>query len=125
MPVFRVIDKSTGKTVYAYGAESAYSFPEYPFADYDHIEVVPLADGTVETTQGYILTKLEYMMRFTDAELAAIYTAAKQSVQVEVWLEKFKLAQEINLADTQTIAGVQALESAGLLDAGRAAEILA
>jgi hypothetical protein len=125
MPVFRVIDKSTGKTAYAYGAESAYSFPEFPFASYDHIEVVPLADGSVETTQGYLLTKLQYMSRFTDAELAAIYTAAKASVQVEVWLDKFKLAQEIDLTDPQTIAGVQALEAAGLLAAGRAAEILA
>jgi hypothetical protein len=72
-----------------------------------------------------ILSKLEYMDRFTDAELAGIYTAAKSVVQVEVWLEKFKLASEINLDDPRTIAGVQALEAAGLLNAGRAQEILA
>ena len=71
------------------------------------------------------LTKLEYMDRFTDTELSGIYAAAKQSVQVEVWLERFKLAESIDLTDVRTIAGVNALEQAGLLAEGRAAEILA
>lgn len=71
------------------------------------------------------LTKLQYMNRFTDSELAGIYTAAKSVVQVEIWLEKFKLASEVNLDDTATVAGLQAMEAAGLLAAGRAAEILA
>lgn len=71
------------------------------------------------------LTKLEYMNRFTDAELEGIYTAAKSTIAIEIWLEKFKLATDINLEDARTIAGVQALEAAGLLAVGRAAEILA
>ena len=72
-----------------------------------------------------VLSNLDYMERFTDAELAAIYTAAKTSVVVEVWLEKFKLATEVNLDDPRTVAGVQALEALGILAPGRAAEILA
>lgn len=71
------------------------------------------------------LTKLEYMDRFTDAELEGIYTAAKTVVQVEIWLEKFKLATEVNLDDPRTIAGLQVMEAAGLLAVGRAAEIAA
>lgn len=77
------------------------------------------------------LTKLEYMNRFTDLELAAIYTAAKSIVAVEVWLAKFNATTPdpdgtaVDLSDPRTIAGVQALEAAGLLEAGRAAEILA
>lgn len=71
------------------------------------------------------ITKLEYMNRFTDAELAGIYTAAKSEVQIEIWLEKFKLASEIDLDDAATIAGLQAMEAGGLLAAGRTAEILA
>lgn len=71
------------------------------------------------------LTKLQYMNRFTDKELADIYGAAKVIVQVEIWLEKFKLAAEINLDDPVTIGGLQAMEAAGLLAAGRAAEVLA
>lgn len=72
-----------------------------------------------------ILTKLEYMDRFTDLELAGIYTAAKNVVQVEIWLEKFKLATEVNLDDPRTLSGLQAMESAGLLEVGRASEIAA
>ena len=72
-----------------------------------------------------VLTKLQYMNRFTDAELAGIYTAAKSVVQIEIWLEKFKLASEINLDDASTIGGLQAMEASGLIGAGRAAEILA
>lgn len=71
------------------------------------------------------LTKLEYMNRFTDAELAGIYTAAKTVIAVEIWLEKFKLATEINLDDPVTIAGLQAMEVATLLVVGRSQEILA
>lgn len=77
------------------------------------------------------ISKLNYMDRFTDAELAGIYTAAKTVVQVEVWLAKFNATTpdpdgtSIDLDDPRTVAGVQGLEAAGLLGAGRAAEILA
>lgn len=70
------------------------------------------------------ISKLEYMSRFTDAELATIYTAAKSSVLVEIWFEKFKLATDIDLSDQRTIDGLNALELAGLIETGRAAEIL-
>lgn len=81
--------------------------------------VTPYVEPPVRT-----LTKLAYMNRFTDAELAGIYTAAKTVIQVEIWLEKFKLAQEINLDDTYTIGGLQAMEASGLIGVGRANEIL-
>ena len=77
------------------------------------------------------LTKLEYMNRFTDVELVGIYTAAKTEVLIEIWLEKFKATTPnadgtaIDLDDPRTISGLQALEAAGLLAAGRAEEIWA
>jgi hypothetical protein len=77
------------------------------------------------------LTKLEFMNRFTDTELANIYSAAKSSIMVEVWLEKLKAASpeadgtSIDLDDPRTVAGIQSLEAGGLIAAGRAAEILA
>ena len=76
------------------------------------------------------VTKLEYMNRFEDAELAAIYSAAKVSVLVEVWLAKFNATTPepdgtaIDLDDARTQGGLLALESAGLLGAGRAIEII-
>lgn len=71
-----------------------------------------------------VVTKLAYMNRFQDQELAALYTAAKSVVQIEIWLEKFKMSEFIDLDDPRTIGGVQALEAAGLLGVGRAAAIL-
>lgn len=71
-----------------------------------------------------VITKLEYMNKFTDVELATIYTLAKTNVGIEIWLEKFKLASDINLDDVRTIGGVTALEQAGIIGPGRAQEIL-
>lgn len=70
------------------------------------------------------ISKVAFMDRFTDQELVAIYSAAKQSVAVEIWLDRFKLSEFIDLADGRTASGVHSLESAGLLGAGRAAQIL-
>lgn len=83
------------------------------------------ADAPQTLSPSRKLSKLVYMSRFTDAELAAIYTAAKTVVAIEVWLDKFKVADDVDLDDARTIAGLAALEDAGLLATGRAAEILA
>lgn len=72
-----------------------------------------------------VLTKLQFLNRFTNEELAAVYTAAKTNVLVEVFLDKLKLAQEINLDDPQTVGGLQALAAAGLLSEARVQEVLA
>ncbi len=76
------------------------------------------------------LSKLAYMNRFTDVELANIFAAAKGSLSVEVWLAKFSATTPdadgtaIDLDDPRTVAGLQALEAAGLLASGRATQIL-
>lgn len=72
----------------------------------------------------YIKSRLDFMNLFTDAELEAIYSAAKTTVSVEVWLDKFKLADWVDLTDPRTVAGVQSLETAGLIATGRATTIL-
>ena len=71
------------------------------------------------------LTPLEFLNRFNDTELAAIYTAAKSVIQIEVWLAKFNRASVIDMADSLTISGVNGLEYSGLIGSGRAIEILA
>jgi hypothetical protein len=82
----------------------------------------PLVNAVITTPRE--ITKYMYMTRFTDAELATLYTAAKSVIQIEIWLEKFKLAEVINLDDPMTVAGLHALEASGLIAAGRAAVIL-
>jgi hypothetical protein len=115
---YEILDAVDGDVVNTIDASEDFCAAHYQF--YRLVEEPIVATPRVRT-----LTKLAYMNRFTDAELAAIYTTAKSNVHVEVWLDKFKLAEEINLDDPSTIAGVQALEAAGLLAQGRSAEILA
>ncbi len=70
------------------------------------------------------LTRLEFMGRFAMSELAAIYTAAKANVLVEILLDQLKMAEFVDPSDARTAEGIAMLEQAGLLDAGRADEIL-
>jgi len=72
-----------------------------------------------------ILTRLKFMRLFSGPELVAIYSAAKSNIQLEIWLDKFKLAEEISLDDVEMVTGLQSLEQAGILAPGRATEILA
>jgi hypothetical protein len=72
-----------------------------------------------------VITRLDFITRFTDAELEAIYTAAKQSVAIEIYLDKIKAADDVTVTDPRTVAGVESLAAAGLIDAGRVSEILA
>lgn len=71
-----------------------------------------------------ILSKLEYVNRFTQSELESVYSAAKTVVAVEVWLDKFRLAEHVDTEDSRVHAGLYDLEDAGLLQPGRADEIL-
>lgn len=71
-----------------------------------------------------VITKLQFLNRFTNEELAAVYTAAKTNVLIEVFMDKLKLAQEVNLDDPQTVGGLQSLAAAGLLSEARAQEVL-
>ena len=116
-----VEDRITGEVAYAYGADVATDFPEYPFAQYNHIRQKEVEAAPVPRT----ITKLEYLRRFTTAERVAIRAAASANPVLDDYLKLMELAQEINLDDADTIAAVQMLEQSGLIAAGRAAEVLA
>lgn len=74
------------------------------------------------------ITELAFINRFTDAEAVAIDLASigatAQAASVRRYLKKVDAATYIDLDREDTRAGVQALETAGLLAAGRALEIL-
>jgi len=69
------------------------------------------------------LTQLAFLRRFTAPERIAIRGSA-DPVVID-FLHLLSLAREIRLDDPDTLAGVGYLEQAGLVVAGRAAEILA
>lgn len=70
------------------------------------------------------LAKLDFMRRFTDAELEGILVAAQSVPLIAVYIKKLDAAISVSLEDPDTIAGVQALESGGLIATGRASQIL-
>ncbi|MCD4503644.1 hypothetical protein LQR30_05975 [Chromobacterium piscinae] len=71
------------------------------------------------------MTHKQFMARFTDAEIQAMLKAFGDNPALRPWWERFSLARDISLDDAVTQNGVQALEAAGLIGRGRAAEVLA
>lgn len=71
-----------------------------------------------------VITRLALRNRFTFAEKVAIETAAETSASLRVLLKDLESATFIDLARPDTIAGMQVLESMGILAAGRSAEIM-
>jgi hypothetical protein len=84
-----------------------------------------------------MLTISQFRDRFTQDEKRAIYAAAAAVQDVRIWLDDLaavtvvldpadqsRVLSGVDLTDPRTVAGVQGLEAAGLIGAGRAAEIL-
>ena len=70
------------------------------------------------------LSKLEFVNLFTAQEFKAILAASKVNDDVELWMMKFNLAEYINPDSDEIHQGMQGLEMMGLLDQGRADEIV-
>jgi len=89
-----------------------------------------IVNGAVDGfVANYLTTKIShvaFLKRFTQEERVAIRAAAQAVPEIDDYLEMLKAAgADVDLTDPITAQGLQALEAAGLLDEGRAAEILA
>lgn len=127
MPVYNVIRKADSQQVYRYHADTPIEWNGMEFATHDHIEYVePVinTDGSIQGVSSVMLTKREFIKRLSVEEYAAIKAAAAANAQLDYYWQMFMLAEEINLGDPDTIAGVNMLEQAGLIGTGRAQEIL-
>jgi hypothetical protein len=71
-----------------------------------------------------LLTHEQFIKRFTPTEWEAMTAAARASTAMDAWMRRFALASVVSLDDPATAAGVQALELAGILANGRAAEVM-
>ena len=69
------------------------------------------------------MSRLEFMGLFSDSELIGIYSAAKSSPAIEVWLDKLKLADSVALGDSRVQSGLNGLVEAGLLTSTRVDQI--
>ena len=70
------------------------------------------------------LSKYQFLCRFTTAEKETIYGLENTNIGIHVWLETFRVCDEINLMEQNTIDGINSLEANGVIAVGRAAEIL-
>ncbi len=122
MPTYRVVDKTTNKTVYAYGAEAPVGFAEYPFADYHHVvEVAVRVDGTIDANDPRKrVTKRAFWNRFpayNEMAMRAVMTAGSPQMLAAA-LERLKSRVDaspfVDLALQETIDGVSWLASAGV-----------
>lgn len=81
-----------------------------------------------EATAPRRITRLAFLSRFSDAEAVAIDLASigatPQAAGMRRYMSKVNAATYIDLDRADTRAGVQALEAAGVLAAGRALQIL-
>lgn len=121
MPEFIVTRRATGEVVYAYAADEATDFPEFPFAQFNHTIKATIEQPAPERN----VTKLQYLRRFTQPERINIRDASAASPELYDYLAMLELAEDINLDDPDTIAAVGMLEAVGLIATGRAAEVLA
>jgi hypothetical protein len=70
------------------------------------------------------LNKIDFLRLFTNEEIAKLLELAKTEPMVAVYQYKLGQAPSVRLDDPDTLYGVPALEAAGFLDPGRAAQIL-
>lgn len=124
MTTYSVIRKSDQAEVYRYSADAPIEWNGMEFATHDHIEYVEVVPVVNTPITGRTMTRLEFLRRFTGAERVTLRTVAKTNAGLEDYMALLDAAQDVNTNDPDTVAGVQFLEAAGLLAAGRAAEIL-
>jgi len=71
-----------------------------------------------------VITKFEFLMRFTSTERKDTLTAARTNVDIEDFMQLLNSANDVDLTNPETIEGVNALVSFGILTPLRAQEIL-
>ena len=124
MSTYIVTNKATGAEVYRYSADAPISWAGMEFDTHDH-SVLTVEDAVTDVpVVAMTWTKREYLSRFSQAERIAIRTAAKQVPELEDYLELLALATEVRSDDPDVVGALTMLEDAGLIAAGRAAEIL-
>lgn len=126
MKTFKVTEKATGDIKFQYDSEAAIEWNEYPFSLYDHTEFPYVEPGSppAPVPSSTPLTKLQFLRRFTQNERIAMRAAASQSAAMYDYMALLELAEEVVLSDPDTMMGVQMMEMAGIIGAGRANEVL-
>jgi hypothetical protein len=137
MPLYSVIRKSDQVEVYRYSADEPIEWDGFEFSEFDHVVVTLPVEVPPPSPppQPRLITRRAFRNRFTQAEKIAIEIASldvptadmqqrAMAAALRASQQDVAVAQYIDLDLIDTRAGVQSLEDAGLLEAGRAAVIL-
>lgn len=131
MNYFLLIDQFTGGLIQAGydqvepGSGQILIEREGNLPDLDRYEWYPGSLAFIEKDQSRFPTKLQFMARLRPEEIVAIYQLSKTDPHVEVWLDKFRLAEDMWLDSPELQATLPLFELIGVLAPGRVAEILA
>lgn len=87
------------------------------------IVIIPKAPEIYEAVTT-VITKREFLDRVFPEEYAAIKEAANTNHLVDYFWQKFLVSEYIDISHSDTVAGLNLMEQAGLLSVGRAKEIL-
>lgn len=135
MKLYIVTRKSDGQVVYRYQHTEPVSWQGMEFETHDHTEEAPPPAPPPPPPEDRRVTLLAFRNRFTQAEKVGLEIAALDnasapmsqravSASLRASMKDQEVALWIDLTRPETRAGVQQLEQAGLLTAGRAATIL-
>ena len=89
-----------------------------------HVTQTDIDNAESEYKKPKTYSPSEFFDLFTKAEWKAIKAAAKQSDDVEYWLDKLRVVQFVDTSDRKTIDGINQMVTAKLLTQARADEIL-
>ena len=123
---YTVQNRITGEVVYAYNADVAVDWPEYPFAEFNHIPQPPVIAPTPQRR----VTKLEFVGRL-GADYIPLLVLSKTNVGIEAFIKMIDWATpdpngtSLDLNDPRIIDALSQLEQSGVLATGRSAEIRA
>ena len=73
---------------------------------------------------GNKLTKIEFISKFNDVEYAALLSAIKTDITMELWYEKFKLLDIVELSDNFIISGLELMVNKSIITRDRMHSIL-
>lgn len=82
-------------------------------------------EAVTPQTPGKILDHIDFYNLFTIDELAAVYTAAKENVYLQIFLDKIKVSKKIIMNDPDVITGLGLLVQMTILTDERRQAILA
>lgn len=108
--------------------QAAMQYYNVTFSPINAVEVTPRYTMSIPITaqaSNRSLTKFQFNSRFTFEELIAITDTAKTDTVVAVLMNRFNIAETIDLDDTTVADGLGLLVLKGLLTEQRVSEILA